>query len=131
MGMLKPRHVLVYSLWATDIPTTVHFYRDVIGLDLIPGHDQHPAFRLDHGAHLVVVQGQRVLAEHPEYSHFPQIAFVVDDLDAYVAHLVSHGVELPLGIQDGHDLRWVVFRDPAGNLIELAQEKGGRTHGSG
>jgi catechol 2,3-dioxygenase-like lactoylglutathione lyase family enzyme len=130
MGALKPGHVLVYSLWTEDVPATVHFYRDVIGLELIPGHGQHPTFGLGHGAHLVIVQGQRALVENTGHSHFPQIAFIVDDLDAFVAHLESHGVALPWGIRDGHGMRWVVFRDPAGNLIELAQPDSGRTDGA-
>ncbi len=130
MGALKPGHVLVYSLWAEDVPATVHFYRDVIGLDLMPDHGQHPTFGLDRGAHLVIVQGQRALAENTGRSHFPHIALVVDDLDAFVVHLKSHGVALPWGIKEGHDLRWVVFRDPAGNLIELAQRNGGGTGGA-
>jgi hypothetical protein len=96
----------------------------VIGLDLMPGHGQHPAFRLDHDAHLVIVQGQCTPAGHTEHNHFPQIAFVVDDLDAFVVRLEAHGVEMPWGIQDGHDMRWVLLNDPAGNLIELAQPKG-------
>jgi catechol 2,3-dioxygenase-like lactoylglutathione lyase family enzyme len=124
VGTLKPRHVLVYSLWAQDVLTTVHFYRDVIGLDLIPHHGPHPAFGLGHGAHLVIGQGQCTLTRHPEHSPFPQIAFVVDDLDAFVARLEAHGIEMPRGIQEGPELRWVVFYDPAGNLIELAQSKG-------
>ena len=128
MGALKPEHVLVYSLWAEDVPATVHFYRDVIGLDLMPGHGQHPTFGLDRGAHLVIVQGPHALVESTGRGHFPHIAFVVEDLDAFVVHLESHVVALPWEIKDGHDLRWVVLQDPAGNLIELAQPKGESTN---
>ena len=32
-----------------------------------------------------------------------------------------HYVDLPWGVEEDADSRWVMFRDPAGNLIELAQ----------
>jgi hypothetical protein len=38
--------------------------------------------------------------------------------------LRSHGVEMPWRIEDRSGSRWVMFHDPAGNLIELAQIDG-------
>ena len=37
-------HLAVISLWAEDVPAAAHFYRDVIGLKLLPHHagDPHP-----------------------------------------------------------------------------------------
>ena len=55
---------------------------------------------------------------------FPQTFRVFafqSDLDAAVEHLRDHHVELPWGIEEDTDSRWVMFHDPAGNLIELAQ----------
>ena len=59
---IKPIHLAVVTLWAEDVPTTAHFYRDVIGLDLMPHHGQRPAFDLGHGTHLVILRGQPVAA---------------------------------------------------------------------
>jgi glyoxylase I family protein len=118
---IKPSHLAVVTLWAEDVRTTAHFYRDVIGLDLLPHHGHRPAFDLGHGAHLVILRGQPVPAENPELPLFPLIALAVEDLDRAVDHLEAHGVELLSGIQADQGARWVVFRDPAGNLIELAQ----------
>jgi catechol 2,3-dioxygenase-like lactoylglutathione lyase family enzyme len=52
---------------------------------------------------------------------FPLIALAVDDLDAAEQNLLLHGVELPWGIEADADSRWVMFHDPAGNLVELVQ----------
>ena len=121
---IKPTHLAVVTLWAEDVPTTAHFYRDVIGLDLMPHHGQRPAFDLGTGTHLVILRGQPVAAKDPELPLFPLVAFAIEDLDRAVDTLEAHGVELLSGIQTGQDTRWVVFRDPAGNLIELAQFDG-------
>jgi hypothetical protein len=45
----------------------------------------------------------------------------VDDLEAAVDQLRAHQVDLPWGIETDANSRWVMFHDPAGNLIELAQ----------
>lgn len=45
--------VAVISLWAEDVPTTAHFYRDVIGLHLLPHHGGSPHFEIN-GTYLVI-----------------------------------------------------------------------------
>jgi catechol 2,3-dioxygenase-like lactoylglutathione lyase family enzyme len=124
MPAFQPMQVVVYSLWARDVPATVHFYRDVMGLRLLPHHGHRPAFDLGGGSHLVIVKGQPVPALDAESPPFPSIAFAVEDLDGVVQHLERHGIELPWGIEAGEGTRWVKFWDPAGNLIELAQFDG-------
>ncbi len=116
----------VVTLWAEDVAATTHFYRDVIGLKLLM-HDQHrPHFDLN-GAYLVILKGRAVLPLDSVPARFPIIAFAVDDLDATIDHLRFHHVDLPWGIEEDADSRWVMFYDPAGNLIELAYFKGQRT----
>lgn len=124
MSSFRAKHVAVYSLWAENVPRAVHFYRDVIGLQLLPHHDRHPAFEVGSGSYLVIVKGRPVPAQDTESPPFPSIAFAVEDLDAAVEHLLVHGVELPWGIETNSGTRWVKFRDPAGNLIELVQFDG-------
>jgi glyoxylase I family protein len=121
MSSFKPGHVVVISLRAQDVPATAHFYRDVLGLRLLPHHDHRPAFDLGDGSHLVIIQGQPVPSQDSGPSRFPLIAFAVEDLDDAVAHLQAHGVELPWGIEVSEEARWVMFYDPAGNLIEFVQ----------
>lgn len=113
--------IAVVSLWAEDIPTCVHFYRDVIGLHLLPHHGERPHFDLN-GSYLTILKGRPVPASEPEPARFPLFAIAVEDLDGAVERLKMHGVPLPWGIEANAQARWVMFSDSAGNLIELVQE---------
>ena len=120
-----PKHLAVVSLWAEDVSAAAHFYRDVLGLPLLPHHPPHgdrPHFELG-GTYLTILQGKPIPPQDAEPPHFPLIAFAVDDLDSAVEHLRAHGIELPWDIKEGIDSRWIAFHDPAGNLIELVQLK--------
>ena len=122
---LLPKRIAVVSLWAEDVQTAAHFYRDVIGLRLLSHHSHHdgrPHFDLG-GTYLAILKGKPVPAQNAEPSHFPLIAFAVDDLDSAIERLRAHRVELPKDVAESADSRWVMFRDPAGNLIELVQFK--------
>ena len=70
---------------------------------------------------LTILEGRPIPPVYPVPSRFPSLAFAVDDLDAAVQRLRAHQVALPWGIEEDGDSRWVMFKDPAGNLIELAQ----------
>lgn len=124
MSYVRPDHVLVYGLLAQDVAATAHFYRDVVGLRLLPHHGHRPALELGAGSYLVIIEGEPPFAQEPEEAPFPLVAFAVKDLDQAVEHLQAHGVELPWGIESSTQERWVKFFDPAGNLIEFAQHKG-------
>jgi glyoxylase I family protein len=121
MSTFKTERLAVISLRADNVPLSVHFYRDVLGLDLLPHHDHRLAFDLGGGTYLIILKGRPVPPQDPEPARFPLLAFAVRDLDAAVEHLEAHGVELPWGIESNEGTRWVMFYDPAGNLIELAQ----------
>jgi catechol 2,3-dioxygenase-like lactoylglutathione lyase family enzyme len=100
----------------------VHFYRDVIGLRLLPHHGEQPHFDLD-GSYLTILKGHPVPAQNADPSRFPIIAFAVSDFDAAVERLLAHDVKLLRGVEQDALSRWVMFHDPAGNLIELVQFK--------
>jgi len=117
----------VISLWAEDVATTAHFYRDVLGLRLLPHHDDGPHFDLG-GIYLTILKGRSMPAQNSAPDRFPIIAFAVDDLDAAVERLRTHHVELPRGVEEDANSRWVMFHDPAGNLIEIAQFKDRVSH---
>lgn len=112
----------VVSLWAEDVPATAHFYRDVLGLRLLPHHGDRPHFDLN-GVYLVILEGKPAPPQNPTPARFPIVAFAVGDLDSAVERLRAHRVELPWGIEEDAGSRWVMFHDPAGNLIELAYFK--------
>jgi catechol 2,3-dioxygenase-like lactoylglutathione lyase family enzyme len=116
-GMIKD--VAVISLWAEDVLVTTHFYKDVLGLELFPHHHAgQPHFRVG-GTFLTILKGKPLPAQDSETPRFPLLAFRVYDLDVAVERLTAHGVELPWGVEGTGDTRWVMFQDPAGNLIEL------------
>jgi predicted enzyme related to lactoylglutathione lyase len=114
-----PNTVVIISLWAENVAATTHFYKDVMGLELFQHHHgSRPHFRIGN-AYLTVLKGKPVPAQDSDPERFPLFAFGVADLDAAVERLQAYGVELPWGIEEGQESRWVMFYDPAGNLIEL------------
>ncbi len=116
---MNPR-LAVVSLWAEDVPAATRFYRDVIGLRLLFHHDRRPHFDLS-GAYLTILSGRPQYPHNPVPERFPILAFAVDHLDSAVERLQQHGVELPWGVEHDGRSRWVMFSDPAGNLIELVE----------
>ena len=117
-----PTKFAVISVWAEDIATNAHFYRDVLGLDLLPHHDARPHFKVD-GIYLIILKGTPVPAQNAEPDRFPLFALAVDNLDELIESLKNHRVDLPWGVESNAHERWVMFHDPAGNLIELVQFK--------
>ena len=115
-----PVRLAVVSLWVEDVPAAAHFYHRAIGLPLIAHHDERPHFDLG-GSTLVILHGTPAPARNAISERFPIIALRVDDLDAAIARLETHGVSLPWGVETDSRSRWVMFYDPGGNLIELVQ----------
>lgn len=110
----------VIAVWAEDVVTNAHFYRDVLGLSLLTHHGSRPHFKID-GIYLIILKGTPVSAQNADPDRFPLFALSVDNLDEMVKRLETYGVALPWGIESNADERWVMFYDPAGNLIELVQ----------
>lgn len=109
----------VVTLWGEDVDRMIAFYRDVLGLPLLM-IDQG-RFHFDFGGgYLVVLRGRSLGCDDTTQLRFPVLAFAVDDLDAFVRRLDSQGVETPWGIEEDEDSRWVMFKDPGGNLLEVA-----------
>jgi len=110
----------VVALWAEDVFAAAHFYQDAVGLNLLLHHaGDRPHFELGE-AYLTIVRGHPALPLDPE-PRFPVVAFSVPKLEAAIERLRLHGVHLPGGVESGPAGRWVMIRDPAGNLIELLE----------
>jgi catechol 2,3-dioxygenase-like lactoylglutathione lyase family enzyme len=123
MSHAIPKQISVASLWTEDVPATVRFYSEVIGLRLCSCQTFHmdpPHFDVG-GSYLVILNGKSVLTEDSEI--FPVVALAVDDLDAAIERLKAHHVELLKDVEEDPASRWVFFRDLGGNLIELAYWK--------
>jgi catechol-2,3-dioxygenase len=95
------------------------FYQNVLGLPLLTVDRGRPHFDFG-GGYLIILPGQPYRRQESMLSRFPVIAFAVEDLQSTVHHLKAHDVELPWGIEQDSDSRWVMFYDPGGNLIEVA-----------
>lgn len=98
MSHAVPNQISVASLWTEDVPTTLRFYGEVIGLQLCPCQGYHmdpPHFDVG-GAYLVILKGKSVLAQNSET--FPVVALAVEDLDSAVERLKVHHVELLKGL---------------------------------
>jgi catechol 2,3-dioxygenase-like lactoylglutathione lyase family enzyme len=120
-------HVLETCLYVDDLPRAEQFYRDVMGLTLdSPQDGRHVFFRC--GRQMVLLFNP--LASRESSENFPphgsfgpgHIAFAVRDseLPVWTQRLAQHGVTIEKTIDwpgGGHSL---YFRDPAGNLLELA-----------
>ena len=109
----------VVTLWAVDVDQMIHFYQNVLGLPLVTVDRGRPHFDFG-GGYLTILPGQPYKVQDPTQTRFPVIAFAVDDLHEIIHQLKSHAVELPWGVEEDSDSRWVMFYDPGGNLIEVA-----------
>ena len=109
----------VVTLWGEDIQKMSDFYQNVLGLLLAMVDRGRPHFDFG-GGYLAILPGQPHRLQDSDQSRFPVIAFAVEDLHEVIFQLQSHQVEMPWGIEEDSDLRWVMFYDPGGNLIEVA-----------
>ena len=109
----------VVTLWGEDIQRMSDFYQNVLGLPLAMVDRGRPHFDLG-GGYLALLPGQPHRPQNSNQSRFPVIAFAVEDLHEVIFQLKSHNVEMPWGVEEDSDSRWVMFYDPGGNLIEVA-----------
>ena len=115
-----PTKFAVIAVWAEDVAACAHFYRAVLGLNLLAHHESRPHFKVD-GIYFRILKGKPAPAQNPDPERFPLFALSVESLNEMVTRLERHGVALPWGIEKNAGERWVMFHDPAGNLIELVE----------
>lgn len=114
---MRPVGVHHVSIMVPDVAAALAFYTDVLGLT--PRTDR-PDFGI--GGAWLDAGGQQVhLVEGPAAPFVGQhFALQVDDLEAVVAELRGHGLEVADPAVTGVG-RQTVVRDPAGNVVELNQ----------
>jgi len=110
------------ALWVEDFTSAVHFYEDILGLELITHHGDVPQFKVGDGI-LVLLKGKLPPAIDSFPAEFPLIAFEVNNLDKVFGTLMTKHIELKSSIEERRDSRWIKLCDPAGNLIELVEIK--------
>lgn len=122
MRVLQLNHVAIH---VADVPASVRFYREVLGLEEIP----RPAFRFpgawlrlgaDQELHLIGERAEPVHS-HNRGNHY---ALLVDDIDAWEAFFKERGTEY--WRQQRPDGAFQIYvTDPDGHVIELCTPPGG------
>jgi len=109
-----------------DIPEAKRFYSETLGLNVSEANGM---------LHLHIADGGEILV-YPKPNHTPAtftiLNFPVDDIDKAVDQLVERGVRIERyngpgmdekGIQRGEGPYIAWFKDPAGNILSVLQEK--------
>jgi glyoxylase I family protein len=107
------------SLNVTDVERALAFYRGVLGMAALP----RPAFSFG-GAWLDAGNGRQIhlIEADVPANHGQHVAFLVSDVDAVIAALRSHGVEVRDAKRVGDTaIRQTFVHDPDGNLLEFTQ----------
>jgi lactoylglutathione lyase len=116
-------------LFVADLERARAFYRDTLGMTMEFEDQASAGFRLENTLLLLLtiagaqdlLSQSAVAAQRPTGSSSQLVAFV-EDVDAIYADLVAQGVEfvrMPIDREWG--LRTAHFKDPDGNIWEIAQ----------
>ena len=129
--MPKLDHV---ALQVSGLDRAIKFYRDVLGLTLRSqqrdeAHGEAFAFFALEGGDLELLQcidpatcHEAVQRISPLEPFCPHVAIGVEDLDAALRHLESHGITPLKGpLEIPGQVRWMYFADPDNNVIEYVQ----------
>lgn len=112
-----------------DLERAVHFYREVLGLEMIPRPNlPFPGAWLGGNGiqvHLIVPpEGAPLGSPPPSLNPLAgHVAFAIDDYDRVVSALHAAGLET---LEAGSEVGQLWVRDPDGHLIELIAPRAGR-----
>jgi catechol 2,3-dioxygenase-like lactoylglutathione lyase family enzyme len=118
----------VITIFAEDLPATKAFYSDVFGLSLVFEDAVSAVFKFDNLLLniLLASEAPKLVEPAPTGTAGAGARFMptirVADADETCAELARHGVTLSNGPTDRPwGRRTAAFRDPAGNVWEIAQ----------
>jgi|GEM_PF-672807 len=117
--------VAVLTVWAEadKLDETALFYKNVLGLRSVGSGPSQHILDTD-GSFLVIMEGQLDQPRNTK-KRWPLFALTVPNLDNAIKTLTDAGVESPWGIEEfgepNPSSRYVMFYDPAGNLIEIVE----------
>jgi catechol 2,3-dioxygenase-like lactoylglutathione lyase family enzyme len=120
-------YVMESTLYVTDVPRAVAFYRDVLGLHLMNEFETEPgaAFAVGHTVLLLFRAEESLKPRHlPPHgaTGTGHVAFRVQpaELPRWRQHLLDHGIAIEKEHQFGDNPPSIYFRDPDGNVLEFA-----------
>ena len=118
MSTLQITGVDFVTVPAQDFDASVHFYGEVLGLPFVKRWGDMPGAEFQAGNLTLAVMDPTAFGSefHP---HRLPIAFQVDDVPAAREALEAEGVEFMGDIIDSGFCHQAMFRDPAGNTLDL------------
>jgi len=123
---MQPSRIFETVLYVEDLPAAERFYHEALGLEVIGREELFVVFRCGGGVLLVFDPRKSAAPDRDVPSHgttgVGHIAFAAkpEDLDAWREQLRQAGVSIEREVdwdEGGHSF---YFRDPAGNVVELA-----------
>jgi len=115
--------------WTKDMDAGVAYYRDVLGLTFrMRAGDDWAEF--DAGGTTIALHGNR--EGHPPPTDGATVVFECDDLDVTMRALSERGVAFEGEVSDvpGYG-RFVSFRDPSGNMLQVFEPDSHQGHAHG
>jgi catechol 2,3-dioxygenase-like lactoylglutathione lyase family enzyme len=123
---MQPSRIFETVLYAEDLPAAEGFYRDALGLEVIERGNLAVVFRCGGGVLIIFDPRRSAAPDRDVPSHgisgAGHIAFAAkpEDLDAWREQLRKAGVSIEQEVDWDEGGRSIYFRDPAGNVVELA-----------
>lgn len=118
--------ILETVLYADDLEAAERFYTQVVELDVAARFEDAVAFECGEGVLLVFDPARSSSSDRSVPPHGAKgpghVAFAVDasDFGAWRRRLKGHDVDIESEVDWGFRGRSLYFRDPAGNLVEVA-----------
>ena len=126
MATMRPTRIFETVLYAEDLAAAERFYHQALGLEVIGRGELFVVFRCDGGVLLVFDPRKSAAPGRDVPSHGTigagHIAFAVkpEDLAAWREQLRQAAIPIEREVEWEEGGHSIYFRDPAGNLVELA-----------
>ena len=123
---MQPSKIFETVLYAEDLAAAERFYHEVLGLEVLARSELLAAFRCGGGVLLVfdlrksAVPGRHVPSHGASGVGHVAFAAKPEDLPAWREQLLRAGVAIEREVDWDEGGRSIYFRDPAGNVVELA-----------
>ena len=112
---------------ATDAGALARWYEETLGVDPAPESYEHPSWWQQAGPTVLAPMPRS--AEHLQRSNGSfAVTFRVADLDAMVAQVRGHGVEVVVDPETYPNGRFADLADPEGNAVQLWEPAGVDLH---
>lgn len=109
---------------ADDFDASCHFYGTVLGLPFVKRWGTMPAAEYQAGNLTLVVMDPRAFGDQEVHPLRQPLALQVADVPAARAHLEAQGVQFVSGLIDSGACHQAIFKDPAGNTLDLHHRYG-------